>query len=199
MNLDFKGTDIDSIIMQSHHLLYEGSEDDKYHKSYYFFVKFFQDKEVLDEQDLIIGANFVYGWMPTILNFKTDKFKECISIINHAKTNDVITKNQFKLLKGLINNSAVGASKLLHFINPSIYPIWDSRVYRSLFDNVNINRINNENSYWDYFDMCHQTIHKLPIEEISEKFSGYVGYEVSSVRTFEQILFYYSRFMDDGE
>ena len=32
-------------------------------------------------------------------------------------------------LAGLVNNSVVGASKLLHFVAPQTYAIWDSKVY----------------------------------------------------------------------
>lgn len=199
MRLNFKDVDIEDLVINNQNLLFEENEDEKYHKSYFCFIKYFEDKDFLDEQDLIIGANFSYGWMPTILNFKSEKFGECVSIMNQAKTNEIISKEQLSILKGLINNSVVGASKLLHFINPSLYPIWDSRVYQSLFGQKNNARVNRESSYWEYFELCHQAIRKLPIDRITEKFSKHIGYEVTAVRTIEQVLFYYSRFMEEGE
>lgn len=99
-----------------------------YHKSYRYFVSFFSDKHYLAEADLIIGASFTYGWMPTILNFKSNEFDSAVTIINKAKGPQRISDDELVLLKSLVNNSLVGVSKLLHFVNPHVYAIWDSRV-----------------------------------------------------------------------
>jgi len=70
--------------------------------------------------------------MPTSFDFRSDKFDEALEIINNAKKGIVPSIDQLEILKGLLNNSLVGTSKHLHFINPEIFAIWDSRVYRYL-------------------------------------------------------------------
>ena len=65
--------------------------------------------------------------MPTILNYKSNEFDTAVEILNRAKNNPRISTDDILLLKQLINNSLVGVSKLLHYIN-SVYAIWDSRV-----------------------------------------------------------------------
>ncbi|HRL70351.1 MAG TPA: hypothetical protein PLT79_01470, partial [Flavobacterium sp.] len=40
------------------------------------------------------------------------------------------TSRLLEIVKKCINNSLVRISKLLHFINPSIYAIWVSRIFR---------------------------------------------------------------------
>lgn len=44
--------------------------------SYFEFVKFFKDKDLITKNDFVIGCNFAYGWMPTILNFKNENEEE---------------------------------------------------------------------------------------------------------------------------
>ena len=75
-------------------------------------------------------AHIVYGWMPTILKNLT--FDDHINdhLIAARQINDF--QSAFNLVDGLetspINNSWVGLSKVLHFINPEFFPIWDSVV-----------------------------------------------------------------------
>jgi len=47
---------------------------DTYLVSYPHFVRFFQDLKRITEHNLIVGANMVYGWMPTILDYKARDF-----------------------------------------------------------------------------------------------------------------------------
>jgi len=99
-----------------------------YLRSYPEFLRYFRDLPVIEYHHLIIAANFTYGWMPTILHFKSDRFAEAVTILNCAKTGDLLTDAELFCLIALINNSMVGVSKLLHFINPEQYAIWDRRV-----------------------------------------------------------------------
>ena len=123
----------------------------------YFSILKFDDKQGLE--DLICGCHLIYGWMPTIFNLskkiegkeikeKKDALSklgtECVSIIGkiqRLKDEMVKNENYFKegdpyfnkdvcVLRKFVNNSVVGVSKLLHFINPKIFPIWDSNICR---------------------------------------------------------------------
>jgi len=162
------------------------NQEDKYNKSYFHFVEYFRNRQELTEHDLIIAANFTYGWMPTILNFKTNEFGKSVSILNQCKSNIRISDDDLKTLKKLINNSLVGTSKLLHFINPDVYAIWDSRVCKFL---TGKSKVENIQSYWDYLDLCHRIKQDSKFLDIHTKHKNRVGFDFSPMRTIEQIMF----------
>lgn len=97
-----------------------------YFESYFEFLKYFQNLEKIDKHSMIIGVHFVYGWMPRIPRFQY--IPEALDILNCVKKGkDIEGKDYFVLIKS-IDNSIVGVSKLLHFINPNQYPIFDGRI-----------------------------------------------------------------------
>lgn len=164
-------------------------EEDKYNKSYYHFVKYFEEKETVTEHDLVVGANFTYGWMPTILNFKSDEFSLAVSILNDAKGADRISDEQLITLKRLINNSLVGASKLLHFVNPNVYAIWDSRVCNFLTGKSHKQKVEKTELFWSYLDLCERVCQSEEFQYIHEKYIEKVGFNLAPKRTVEQIMF----------
>jgi hypothetical protein len=103
------------------------------HNSYKQFVDFFKADAEISTHKFIIGAYFTYGWMPTMLNLEDD-VSAAVKVANKAKNGEMITDREMEALACAVNGSFVGASKLLHFINPDLYSIWDSRVYRYLYD-----------------------------------------------------------------
>lgn len=160
-----------------------------YHKSYKYFVSYFLEKSYLTESDLVVGANFTYGWMPTILNFKSTEFERAVKIINKAKRPERITDDEILILKRLINNSLVGVSKLLHFINPNVYAIWDSRVCNFLTGRSHQQKVENTSLFWSYLDLCKRVMKHPDFEVIHRSFIKKISYEVSPMRTIEQIFF----------
>lgn len=54
------------------------------HRSYREFVDFFAFKKELTEHDVVIGAYFTYGWMPTMLDLRGD-LSEITTIANRVK------------------------------------------------------------------------------------------------------------------
>ena len=52
---------------------------------------------------LIIGINFTYGWMPTILDFRSKNFEEALEILNKAKNCIIPSVENLEILKGLFN------------------------------------------------------------------------------------------------
>ena len=146
-------------------------------------------KEEITEHDLVVGANFTYGWMPTILNFKSDEFSSAISILNQAKGSERISDEQLYTLKQLIINSLVGVSKLLHFINPNVYAIWDSRVCNFLTGKTHKYKIETSHLFWSYLDLCKRISLDPAFAPIHEKYKEKVGFEITPMRTIEQIMF----------
>jgi hypothetical protein len=88
-----------------------------------------RNKAEFDETTLIGLAHMVYGWMPTMIqNITIKDFFDWENLI-HAGSLD---SDFLKKVMNLTNDSIVGASKLLHFLNPEMYPIYDSRVYKTI-------------------------------------------------------------------
>ena len=84
--------------------------------SYPEFLKYFKNLDEITKHTLVIGINFVYGWMPTIFDFRSDNFDEVIKVLNKAKNGtELITIDELTLLKGLFNNSLVGSTKIFAF------------------------------------------------------------------------------------
>lgn len=168
-------------------------KDDKinsYMISYPHFLKYFEDRTNIDEHDLIIGINFVYGWIPTIFNYCSTNFKDASVILNRAKQGYIPTTNDLNTLKGLFNNSLVGTSKLLHFINPEYFAIWDSKVYKYLTKNkANQNSISKSESYLAYLEFCKELTERKEYENIHRKICDAVEYEMTKFRTAELIMF----------
>jgi len=167
--------------------------NDTYHKAYFHFVNYFTGKSTLSEHDLIIGASFTYAWMPTIMHFKSDTFESAVGILNKAKKSERISSEELLILKSLINNSLVGVSKLLHFINPEIYAIWDSKVCNCLTGKSYKQKVESIDQYWCYLDLCVRVIKNPQFAKIHDDFVKRIGYQISPMRTVEQILFITSK------
>lgn len=161
-----------------------------YDKSYVYFLKYFENKETLTEEDLIISSNFTYGWMPTILNFKATNFNECVDILNLSKSKDRLNKVEIETLKKLINNSLVGTSKLLHFINPNKYAIWDSRVCKFLSNTTHKYFIEKTDIFYTYLDICNDLINEADYEKyIHNKYLETIGHDATKMKSIEQLMF----------
>jgi len=158
--------------------------------SYPEFLKYFKNLDEITKHTLVIGINFVYGWMPTIFDFRSDNFDEVIKVLNKAKNGtELITIDELTLLKGLFNNSLVGSTKLLHFINPDKYAIWDSRVYRYLTNNNNYNQIENCNNYLDYLTFCQELINQEGFSLLKNYIEDSVGYSMTPFRIVDLIMY----------
>jgi len=173
---------------------YDGSKFEIQRQSDYIsypeFLKYFSDLKIITRHNLIIGINFIYGWMPTIFDFRSDKFDEALNILNEAKKGNKPTIDGLFLLKGLLNNSLVGTTKLLHFINPDNFAIWDSRVYRHLTGKEpHDNRIGNCNAYLDYLDFCEYLTKQKEFKSLQERMEKQIGYSMTPFRIAELVMY----------
>jgi hypothetical protein len=108
--------------------------DDPYCVVYHDLLAHFINLKAITWSDAIVGLHIVYGWMPTIPRFddiedwNQSEKDQLVAALNDARNGSVPSDKQFGFVKAFCNNSVVGASKLLHFLNPGKLPIWDSRV-----------------------------------------------------------------------
>lgn len=165
-----------------------------YDVSYREFLKYFNDITIITEHNLVISINFVYGWMPTIFDFRSDNFEEAIEILNNAKKGEIPTVKQLEILKGLFNKSLVGTSKLLHFINPEKFAIWDSRVYRYLTGQEAYNhRIGNCEAYLAFLNFCDFITRSKEYEKAHNSICNKLkpDYSLTKFRSAELIMYLY--------
>ena len=80
-------------------------------------------------------------------------------------------------------------SKLLHFVNPEVYAIWDSRVCKFLTGKSHKQKVENIELYWSYLDLCMRVSSHPEFDEVHRKFKRKIGYSISPLRTVEQIMF----------
>lgn len=162
--------------------------------SYPEFIEYFKSINEINRHNLIIGINFTYGWMPTIFDFRTTEIEKnidlAIEILNKAKSGKDLETKDYELLKSLLNNSLVGSTKLLHFINPEKYAIWDSRVFRFLHNQEPHDyRIGNIKNYIDYQKLLQNLTNEERFSEFYQLISSKLEYKPTNFRALELIMF----------
>lgn len=123
-----------------------------YRYTYDRYVQYFRerrDKE-LTEQDLYVGFAFAYSWMSTIKqpDPTLGTVRDAVAALNNTHTlgptdlgvtsydSAAIDAESVNRLAVLIEpvryflGSVIGTSKLLHFVNPEVFPIWDAVIHR---------------------------------------------------------------------
>ena len=148
---------------------------------------------------IVAIAHMAYGWMPTTL-------KKCDinGDIERNGKNTILDAFDVKswgdarnfvesFASSPINDSCIGFSKALHFINPEIFPIWDSNVAET-FKVHHHYQMKNINVYRCYIDFCHsvlvdcQTVAEA-VKKVQDLIFCHAGYEVGKIRTLEFMLF----------
>ena len=124
-------------------------------------------------------AHIVYGWMPTILQNLT--FDDHINdhLIAARQINDF--QSAFNLVDGLetspINNSWVGLSKVLHFINPEFFPIWDSVVAKHF--GVSNHKIKQKKIYTKYMKFISENLEFKSVSTVQNLFEKRANYTIA--------------------
>lgn len=163
--------------------------EDSYIKTYPEFICFFKNINIISKHDLVISSHFVYGWMPTIIELKFQHMEDVLKFLNKAKNGIILTIVELELLKSSINNSLVGLSKLLHFINPIDYAIWDSRIYRYTTDKKSSYGIGNTQLYLNYLLRLNQIESHNGFDKIKKNISIHFNYEITPKRIIELLMF----------
>ena len=170
------------------------SNDDSYLLSYPYLLNYFAAKPSFTPEDVVCGAHMAYGWMPTILDLYIKKPNIDLSIaavlLNTVKVTGTLNDAQIEQLACLINNSLVGASKLLHFISPHNFAIWDSKVYAFVYQEKAYNhRVNNVSKYRHYLGLLNRYQHDGRFCMFHASVNNKIGYDVSPFRALELIMY----------
>jgi len=139
-----------------------------YSISYIYFIDYFKGLDEITKEDLIFGISMVYSWMPTIPGVKIKEFleKEDIELFKSIleNKNDFDEKKSIERIKKNVNNSLIGASKLIHFLNPEKYPMWDKNIRELLKMRESID------DYLKYRKYCNELINSPEYEKMKEVF-----------------------------
>ncbi len=160
--------------------------DDPFTHSYFEFLRYFRDLSQINRHHVIISANFVYGWMPTMLRFGSTQFEQAAAILNRVKHSQEMNDDDLSFLINLINRSLVGVSKLLHFVNPEQYAILDSRV--SSYLHLNPSSLNEPRTYRDYLRECREVIEQPEFKQVHNSINRKIGQPVTALRALELVM-----------
>lgn len=165
------------------------TENDSYIETYPEFLKYFKNIDKIKKHHLIISSHFTYGWMPTIINIDTTEIDKVLFLLNAVKSGHILDKNELSILKSCINNSLVGTSKLLHFIKPENYAIWDSRIFRYLTEQKSDYGIGNPDYYIEYMKGIKRISNNEKFETIHSLISRFFNYKMFPTRIIEIVMF----------
>lgn len=160
--------------------------------SYREFVTYFAELDSITVHNFIIGAHFVYGWMPRVLTLRGPNggFKIVVDMLNDVKRGRLLNAAALVVLRDVINNSLVGTSKLLHFINPADYAIWDRRVYTFVnSDEPNNYQMRDSKAYLSYMTNCRQIASDKRFPPLHTAINARIGYAVSPLRAIEWVMY----------
>lgn len=163
--------------------------DEWIHLSYRSFVGFFEDKSSIKPHDALLGASLAYAWMPTTLDFRGDA-GEVAGLLQKAAKGVDLNADELEVLASAINNSMVGASKLLHFVSPEKYAIWDSRVYRYLSrKKPYAQRLRSPEGYLEFLTFLRSLVGESRFSRAHRHVEKVIGYPVTAIRAAEYVMF----------
>jgi hypothetical protein len=167
----------------------------EYHAPYRALIKLAHCTKDDSENDGLMALSCaVYGWMPTIMkNPHFDRLPKEAPILRIRNIKSVDMANAFLLdvgVGGAINNSWIGTSKLLHVLNPTIFPIWDTRVAHH-FGISSHGHVSKRSMYIEYLNFIHKriTFYSELIQFAREYISEGFKYMPTDVRCLELMLF----------
>ena len=125
---------------------------------------------------------------PTILDFRSSRLDDGVEILESARAGAALHAADLIVLAEIVNNSVVGASKLLHFVAPERFAIWDSRVARYLGSRVAGGRVGVER-YEGYNDCCLDIAATAGARTIAVKIQKQTGSATRALRAIELVMF----------
>lgn len=170
-------------------------ENDEYIYVYPQFLDFVQEIKDFSDKELVICSHLIYSWMPTIPVIRKPYFKKLKELLQSTRSSLEVSDEMLESGKKCINNSYVGLSKLLHFVNPNYFAIWDSRVLSYLrgkhtISNDALNRLSNFNAYQE---QIRWVVKDKRFQALNQKVNEACTYDVSALRAAEMIMFQYAK------
>jgi hypothetical protein len=127
--------------------------------------------------------------MPTIIKLDIKKLDDILFLLNKTKSGNSLSREDLVTLQPCINNSMVGLSKLLHFINPAKYAIWDSRIYRYLTELKSSYGVSKPELYLAYLSGLWEISATEGYAEIHQSIEKHFNYQITPMRAIEVVMF----------
>ena len=174
---------------------------DVYLMTYQQIVRWFAAADWDNADSVCVGSSIVYGWMPTRLHIvvKPLESSDAIRFPKLLKETVIPDFVQFSAAVQWFSGSVVAASKFSHFINPSVYPIWDSRIAELLTSNGHYYSVNDQSKYKQYLKECHRLASSGPGKRAAVLIRGHGIGDVTPIRAIELVLFYASAMFEKGK
>lgn len=132
-------------------------KSDSFLEVYQTLLKEADRRKRLSWIDAVALLHMVYAWMPRMLRvdllngINQQERERILKLLTKAKRGQILDVGELETVMLFSNKSAVGASKVLHLLNPNTYPIWDSRVANEfLWKNVAQSTLNKADRYIEY-------------------------------------------------
>lgn len=174
--------------------------DDAYSMAYPALLSHFAGIKNLDWDAALLGLHIVYGWMPTIpklgaiMRWEDAERNKLVAALTKAKYGETPTADELKTIMEFCNNSMIGASKLLHFLNSMAFPIWDSRVAKVFLKNPKAGgqRVNNIEPWITYRTALCAWVDNGEVKEKCEALRALACFleGVSDLRLVELVMFH---------
>ena len=146
-------------------------------------------------------ACMVYGWMPRVLRIDLEHIERAMAAVAVAPTvtEASVSAGSIESVAACLH-SLVGASKVLHFANDQVFPIWDSRIegFR-LGKTPTQTHMSDLTNYLAYFVEVHSIRHESGFGVFRDRFTAFANarlrglgipiYAVSDVRAIESTAF----------
>jgi len=145
-------------------------------------------------------ALMIYGWMPRVLRIDPEHIQAAIEQMVEARNINIANHVEIDIQPiADCLHSVVGASKLLHFINPEVFPIWDSRI-QAFCGRVNTHHaMRTLGNYLQYIDDVHSIAEQQDFHDFYNDYhaantqrleqSNIIPYQVSAIRAIEASAF----------
>lgn len=168
--------------------------DNSYITSYPHILSYAREIQTFSASDVVRLSHMVYGWMPTVLDLHFPQgglsLENAAQLLQQAKDTGDLNTQELSSLKAMVNNSMVGVSKLLHFVAPEHYAIWDSKIYTFCHGQQAYDyRVNNVNQYETYQDQLRLLLDDERFPAFHNSVNQKSGYSVSTLRALEIIMF----------
>ncbi|MBT9291837.1 hypothetical protein [Prosthecodimorpha staleyi] len=156
----------------------------------------------LDPHAILAMMYASYGWMPTVLKLRQDweqSARELGQLVTSLRICARSKEEIFRILthageRGTllsVNRSVVGTSKLLHFANPDLCPIWDKIIATRFGYSASGQSHNSPAAYLSYSRAIHAWLDGHPSE--IGRLAALAGEDVGPLRRVEFALFLAAR------
>jgi len=188
------------ILLGSSPAIQNSIKSDLYSEAYLSLDQLFPNIQKTHWDGAVVALHIVYGWMPTIPKLKTyqhwhaaDK-NRLVDILQLAQRGMSLSRDDLLHLKVFSNNSIVGGSKILHFVSPKLFPIWDTRVARAFYNRKKVyaQQVNDIDCYLNYRDVLLSWMKNAQVCKQLSLIRGLAPFlkNVADLRMIELVLFH---------